>query len=164
MQLKNAYVKSNFLRRMNDTTTLFYFQCAGSSNQWFVSVITVCWSMKLFTPQGGTHMWNSRERKLLLVVSQKAGHEANDSLQPHTLRKANSSSGNLLWFPDTELLIKKEASVGRLGGSVVEPLPSAQVVVPWVPGLSPTSGSLWGVCFSLCLCPCLSLCLSWINK
>ena len=36
---------------------------------------------------------------------------------------------------------------------------------PWVPGSSPTSGSLRGACFSLCLCICLSLSASlWINK
>ena len=32
--------------------------------------------------------------------------------------------------------------------SVVESLPLAQVMIP---GSSPTLGSLWGVCFSLCL-------------
>ena len=34
---------------------------------------------------------------------------------------------------------------------------------PRVLGSSPTSGSPWGVYFSLCLCLCLSV-LSWINK
>ena len=31
-------------------------------------------------------------------------------------------------------------------------------------GLSPTSGSLHGACFSLCLCLCLSLCVTIIKK
>ena len=37
---------------------------------------------------------------------------------------------------------------------------------PGDPGWNPTSGSLHGTCFSLCLCLCffVSLCLSWINK
>ena len=37
---------------------------------------------------------------------------------------------------------------------------------PGVPGSSPTSGSLQGACFSLCLCLCasLSLCVSLMNK
>ena len=35
---------------------------------------------------------------------------------------------------------------------------------PGVLGLSPTSASPHGGCFSLCLCLCLSLCFSWINK
>ena len=37
---------------------------------------------------------------------------------------------------------------------------------PRILGLSPTSGSLHGACFFLCLCLCLSLyvCLSWIHK
>ena len=42
---------------------------------------------------------------------------------------------------------------GHLGGSAVEHLPSAWVVVL---ESNPTSGSLWEVSFSLCLCLCLS--------
>ena len=51
----------------------------------------------------------------------------------------------------------KDLSQGRLGGSVVEHLPSAQVVIP---GLIPALGSPWEACFSLCLCLCLSFCVS----
>ena len=47
--------------------------------------------------------------------------------------------------------------LGHLGGSVVEHLPSAQVMIL---GSSPASGSLQGTCFSLCLCLCLSLYVS----
>ena len=46
---------------------------------------------------------------------------------------------------------------GRLGGSAVEHLPSAQGRDPGDLGSSPTLGSLHGACFSLCLCLCLSL-------
>ena len=51
------------------------------------------------------------------------------------------------------------------GRPVVEPLPSAQGMIP-VWGWSPASGSLPEACFSLCLCLCLSLCVSCekINK
>ena len=51
---------------------------------------------------------------------------------------------------------------GRLGGSVVEHLPLAQMVIPgsW----SPISGSPKGACFSLCFYLCFSVCLSWINR
>ena len=60
--------------------------------------------------------------------------------------------------------IKTSGDLGRLDGSAVEHLPSAQDVIPEsqdrVPGLSPTSGSPQGACFSLCLCLCLSLCVS----
>ena len=61
------------------------------------------------------------------------------------------------------ILIPKEqvkTSEGHLGGSVLERLPLAQVLIPgswdqvlhWPPRR--------GACFSLCLCLCLSLCVS----
>ena len=57
-------------------------------------------------------------------------------------------------YPD----ILKFCKCGPLGGSVVERLPLAQVVIL---GLSPASGSPQGACFfSLCLCCCLCLCVS----
>ena len=48
---------------------------------------------------------------------------------------------------------------GRRGGTAVECLPSAQGVIQ-VQELSPTSGSLQGACFFLCLCLCLCVCVS----
>ena len=54
--------------------------------------------------------------------------------------------------------------MGLLGGSAVECLPSAQDVNLGDPGLSPTSGSLHGACFPLCLCLCFSVCVSLMNK
>ena len=50
---------------------------------------------------------------------------------------------------------------GHLGGSVVERLPLAQVVILEVLGSSPASGSPQGAYFSLSLCLCLSLCVSY---
>ena len=58
----------------------------------------------------------------------------------------------------------KSVWLGRLGGSVVERLPSAQGIDPRVLGSSPASGSLQGACFSLCLCLCLSLCVSLVTN
>ena len=56
--------------------------------------------------------------------------------------------------------------MGCQGGSVVEHLPLAQVVIPGVMGSSLHRDSLQGACVSLCLCLCLSLCVSHeeINK
>ena len=54
----------------------------------------------------------------------------------------------------------KESILGHLGGSVVECLFLAQVVIPRVLGSSPTSGSHQGACLSFCLCLCLSPCVS----
>ena len=53
--------------------------------------------------------------------------------------------------------------MGHLGGSVVEHLPLAQGVIS-EPGWSPTLGSLWGACFSLCLPLFLPLCVSHESK
>ena len=53
---------------------------------------------------------------------------------------------------------------GHLGGSVVEHLPSAQMDEPQVLGSSPTSGSLQGAYFSLCLYLCLSIYMPLMNK
>ena len=50
--------------------------------------------------------------------------------------------------------------LGRLGGSAVKRLASVQGVILESQGLSPTSGSLQGACFSLYLCLCLSLSFS----
>ena len=56
-------------------------------------------------------------------------------------------------------LYQELSNLWCLGGSVVEHLPLAQGMISRS-GSSPTLGSLWGACFSLCLCPCLSLCVS----
>ena len=50
-------------------------------------------------------------------------------------------------------LFKNEVD-GHLGGSVTEPLPSVQVVIPGS-GIDPPQGA----CFSLSLSLCLSLCV-----
>ena len=52
---------------------------------------------------------------------------------------------------------------GALGGSGVEHLPLTWGVT-LESGMSPTSGSLQGARFSLCLGLCLSLCVSGIHK
>ena len=49
---------------------------------------------------------------------------------------------------------------GHLGGSAVEHLSLAQVVILGLWDQSLVSGCPQGVCFSLCLCLCLSLCVS----
>ena len=59
-----------------------------------------------------------------------------------------------IWFFEYNRA-KESKFEGHLGGSVVECLPLAQVVVL---GLSPASGSLQGACFSLCVSA--SLCVS----
>ena len=52
---------------------------------------------------------------------------------------------------------------GHLGGSAVGCLPLAR---GWSGGLrlGPTTGSLHGACFSLCLCLCLSVFHEWTDK
>ena len=51
-------------------------------------------------------------------------------------------------------------SIWHLGGSVVEHLPLAQVVIQGSWDRVPALGSPQGSCFSLCLYLCLSLCVS----
>ena len=60
--------------------------------------------------------------------------------------------------------VKDTALQGHLGGSVVDHLPLAQVLISGVLGSGPVSGSLHGDCFSLCLGLCLSFCVSLVNK
>ena len=62
-------------------------------------------------------------------------------------------------------MLFKSMRLGSLGGSVVWHLPSAQGLILESHSLSPTSGSLHGACFSLCLVSAssslsLSLCVS----
>ena len=66
----------------------------------------------------------------------------------------------------TAYIIFENHHQGHLGGSIVERLPLAQVVILRVLGSSPALGSPSEACFSLCLCLCLSLCVSHeeINK
>ena len=80
--------------------------------------------------------------------------------------RATFNSMQTVRIQDMVLLINnrnyfKVTLTGHLGSSAVEPLPRLRV---WSQDLgpSPTSGSLWGACFSLCLCLYLSLCL--MNK
>ena len=56
---------------------------------------------------------------------------------------------------DPRRRLDRTAQKGHLGGSVVEGLPLAQVMIP-VLGSNPAAGSLQGACFSHGLCLCLS--------
>ena len=51
------------------------------------------------------------------------------------------------------LILERDTMLGTLGGSEVEQLCLAWVMIP---GSSPASVSLQGACFSICLCLCLS--------
>ena len=62
-------------------------------------------------------------------------------------------------IPSGDCCFRKIFVEGRVGGSAVEHLPSAQGVIPGSK-IESHMGSLQEVCFSLCLCLCLSLCLS----
>ena len=71
-----------------------------------------------------------------------------------------SSLYSPLLAPVIAVLHPYQNSQGCLGGSVVEHLPLAQVMISGSGDGVPASGSPQGACFSLCLCLFLCLCVS----
>ena len=64
---------------------------------------------------------------------------------------------------EIEAVIKNLLTEGRLGGSVIKHLPSAQGMIPESWDRAPHRASLLGACFFLSHCPCLCSLSHWLS-
>ena len=71
---------------------------------------------------------------------------------------------HIFYEAQTMRSLYQKSEYGLRDAWVAQQLSGCSGCDPGVPGLSPTSGSLHGACFSLCLCLCLSLSVSLMNK